>query len=452
MPRTADLVAKVREYIAAKGIGLKEPLVAGLSGGADSVCLLLVLQKLGVTPVCVHINHMIRGKEADRDEEFCRSLCEKLGVKFVSYKCNVPEYAKEKGIGTEEAAREMRWARFYEAARRCGAKTIAVAHNRTDRLETFLFNSSRGAGLRGLGSILPVREKDGFTVIRPLLCADKQEITAYLDSIGQPYVHDSTNDDTDYTRNYIRKELLPRFGRVNPAFASNMERSADAAAEADEFVESCALDYISSHERPDPVSFSSLHACVASRVLSILYNRQSGSELSFAHVGIITEFIKTAENGKRLNLPSGTDLIIENGVFRFAARTYNREYRYVLAPGLNRFADLGFDVYVEAADDAVSLCELKNIYKLVKRFIISSDIIRDGVYVRNRAGSDRLVYGGMTHTVKKLLSEKKVPSSRRGDYPVFCDKRGVLCIMPFVSRDGCRGDEKFSLTYCENSF
>ena len=96
MPRTADLVAKVSEYIAAKGIGLKEPLVAGLSGGADSVCLLLVLQKLGVTPVCVHINHMIRGKEADRDEEFCRSLCEKLGVKFVSYKCNVPEYAKEK--------------------------------------------------------------------------------------------------------------------------------------------------------------------------------------------------------------------------------------------------------------------------------------------------------------------------------------------------------------------
>ncbi len=452
MPRTTDLVGKVRKYIAEKNIPIGERIVAGLSGGADSVCLLLILKELGVSPVCVHVNHMIRGEEADRDEEFCRSLCEKLGVKFVSYRCNVPEYAKEKGVGTEEAARLMRWERFYETARQYGVDTIAVAHNRTDRVETFVFNAARGAGLKGLGSILPVRQKDGFTVIRPLLCADKSEIIEYLDSVGQPYVTDSTNDDTDYTRNYIRKELLPALERVNPGYAANIERSADAAAEADGFIESCALDYIGLHGDPDADSFAALHGCVAASVISILYRRRRGEDLSKIHIDLIKDFIRTAENGKRLNLPSDTDMICDNGRFRFIPRLMPREYTYALSAGVNRFADLGVDIYVEKSENASSVNDLKNIYNLVKRFKISSAIIDSGVFVRSRAASDSVYSGGMTHTLKKLLSDKKVPSSKRADYPVICDAEGVLIVPPFLSRDGCRGDEKYFVTYCEYGF
>ena len=449
MPRPVDLVSKVRVYASDKGMVIKEPLVVGLSGGADSVCLLLILLKLGVSPVCVHVNHMIRGAEADRDEAFCRSLCEKLGVRFVCYKKDVPVYAKDNGMGTEEAARRLRWECFYDTARKYGADTVAVAHNRTDRVETFIFNSARGAGVKGLGSILPVRQKDGFTVIRPLLCADKAEITEYLDSVGQPYVTDSTNGDTDYTRNYIRKEILPELERINPSYAANIARSADAAAEADGFIDMCAEEYIGSRDGIEPESFLSLHGCVSSRVLASLYFRICGASLSKIHIELITDFIKKAENGKKLVLPLGVEIIKENGVFRFIPRIDPGPYRYELTTGKNVFPELGCDVFVEEAENASLINELINIYKLVKRFKISSDIIKDGIYVRGRAEGDRFVYGQMTHTVKKLLSEKKVPSSLRGSYPVFCDSSGILFVAPFTSRDGCRGDEKYCVTYCE---
>ena len=285
--------------------------------------------------------------------------------------------------------------------------------------------------------------------MRPLLCAEKYEITGYLDALGQPYVTDSTNDDTGYTRNYIRKTLLPGFDRVNSSYAANIARSADAASEADAFIEECANGYIDSHEGADGVSFSHLHPCVSSRVVSLLYYRESGSPLSKIHIGLITDFIKNAENGKRLTLPLGIDIVKDNGVSRFIKRKDRTDYSYVLSDGKNVFPDLNCDVYVEKAGDAAQIGELINIYNLVKRFKINSDIIKSGVYVRARKESDKFVYGGMTHTVKKLLSEKKVASSLRGDYPVFCDKDGILLVAPFTSRDGCRGDEKYYITYCE---
>ena len=198
---------------------IKEGVLVGLSGGADSVMLLLLLLKIKSSVcdfplVAVHINHMIRGIEADRDENFSKSLCRSLGVEFRSISLNVPEIAKEQGISIEEAARNARYSTFFdiiEADSRIS--TIAVAHNATDNLETVIFNMMRGSGLSGICGIPPVRDN----IIRPLIYSSKKEITSALDVAGIDYVTDSTNTDVQYTRNYIRHEIVPRLCALNEA-------------------------------------------------------------------------------------------------------------------------------------------------------------------------------------------------------------------------------------------
>ncbi|MBP3249532.1 MAG: tRNA lysidine(34) synthetase TilS, partial [Ruminococcus sp.] len=164
-----------------------DTVVCGLSGGADSVCLLLVMcelrEKLGITVRALHVNHCLRGSESDRDEDFCRALCEKLGVQFKAVKCDVSGYAAEKGLSTEEAARELRYAIFAENSRGC---KMATAHNAGDNLETVLLNLTRGTALRGMAGIPPVRGN----IIRPLLSVTRRQIEEFLRENHQPCVTD----------------------------------------------------------------------------------------------------------------------------------------------------------------------------------------------------------------------------------------------------------------------
>ena len=140
-----------------------ETAVCGLSGGADSVCLLLALRelapRLGITVEAIHVNHCLRGEESDRDEEFCRDLCRRLQVPFTAVRCDVRSFAQENGLSTEEAARELRYKAFAENS---AGKKLATAHNAGDDLETALLNLTRGTALRGMCGIPPVRGDRGL--------------------------------------------------------------------------------------------------------------------------------------------------------------------------------------------------------------------------------------------------------------------------------------------------
>lgn len=191
-------------------------LVVGLSGGADSICLFNLLSDISenydIRLVPVHVHHGIRGEEADRDAAFCREAAAARGLDCEVRHVDVPAYAKEQGLTTEEAARILRYRELETVCEERGADAIALAHHQGDQAETVLMNLLRGAGPVGLAGMEPRREKK----IRPLLFASKNEILEYLEENHITYVEDSTNSDLEYTRNRIRSELLPLAESIYP--------------------------------------------------------------------------------------------------------------------------------------------------------------------------------------------------------------------------------------------
>ena len=220
---------KIKRYIDEYDmLGSGDKVIVGLSGGADSVCLLKILKKLGAEVYAVHINHMLRGEEADADEDFCRRLCEKLDVPFKVYHKDIKTYAADEKMTVEEAGRKFRYACFEEQRAKSGASKIAVAHNKNDLAETVIFNMTRGSGINGLSGIKAVRGD----IIRPLLCVKRSEIEAYLEKTGQDFRTDSTNLSKDYDRNKIRHIVLPTLLEMNDGAIEHIADMADEANEA----------------------------------------------------------------------------------------------------------------------------------------------------------------------------------------------------------------------------
>ena len=219
-------------------------VVTGLSGGADSVCLLLVLcalrRVLKIRLLAVHVHHGLRGAEADRDEAFCRELAGRMETEYLCVPVDVRGLVREQGLSEEEAARILR----YKALEEClGSETdrIAVAHHADDQAETILMNLARGSGLRGLGGMQPVRDR----IVRPLLATGREEILKYLAEKGESYCTDSTNLVSDHTRNLVRNEILPLFTRgVNTQTAAHITAAGRMIREADELLRSLAVEYL----------------------------------------------------------------------------------------------------------------------------------------------------------------------------------------------------------------
>lgn len=209
----SKFVTKVNDFIDSNNLLEKEAkVVLGLSGGADSTALLLVLLRLGYHVHAVHCNFHLRNSESDRDQVFVTDLCNKMGVELTVCSYDTRQYAANNGISIEMAARELRYADFERIMQQCGASAFCIAHHRDDSVETVLLNLIRGTGIKGLTGIKP---RNGH-IIRPLLCVSRQEIEDWLQEIDQTFVTDSTNLEANFTRNKIRLQLLPIMRSINP--------------------------------------------------------------------------------------------------------------------------------------------------------------------------------------------------------------------------------------------
>lgn len=224
------MIYKVEEYIDRhKLLKRGDKVLVALSGGADSVALLIALRKLGYECEAMHCNFHLRDKESDRDETFTKELCSRLGIVLSIVHFDTKAYATQKSISIEMAARELRYAAFEEQRASTGAQAIAVAHHRDDSAETLLLNLTRGTGIRGLRGIQP---KNGY-IIRPLLCVGRDEILDYLKWRGESYVTDSTNLASIYTRNKIRLEIIPKLAEINPSIHASLAATAQRISEAE---------------------------------------------------------------------------------------------------------------------------------------------------------------------------------------------------------------------------
>ncbi len=214
-----DFTDKIRDFINENKLLCKgEHIVAAVSGGADSVCLLLVLQELGYEIVAAHCNFHLRGGESDRDEEFVKALCDRKGIKLHITGFDTVSYAKSHGLSIEMAARELRYGFFRQLMQEEHCDKTAIAHHADDNIETLFINLLRGTGINGLCGIKP----QNGPFVRPLLCCRRNEILTYLKERGQDYMTDSTNLVADVVRNRIRLEVMPLLENITPAATDNI--------------------------------------------------------------------------------------------------------------------------------------------------------------------------------------------------------------------------------------
>lgn len=286
------------------------PILLALSGGADSRALLSLLREYcrdtGARLYAAHVNHMIRGEDAVRDRDFCVEVCRALDVECFTLDCDVPAVAKQRGIGIEQAAREVRYEFFERLMREHSIPILATAHNADDVLETLIFNLSRGSGLRGIGSIPPSRELGDGILIRPLLHASKDDIIEYCTQNNLDFVTDATNADDAYSRNYIRLHIIPHLKQLNSGMLTNAARLCAAARLDEDFMQTQVEQYFcaAGNDANMLSALRALHPALLSRALSRLYSEASGGKVAEqTHIAALCELIDRGVGNSALSLP-----------------------------------------------------------------------------------------------------------------------------------------------------
>lgn len=299
-------------------------VIAGVSGGADSVCLFLILnelqEKLGFTMSVVHVEHGIRGEESLKDAEFVRSLAGQFHIPCTILSYSVPGLAREQGLSLEEAARKVRYEAFDQETRRIwseksgqmaqrdGDVKIAVAHHMEDQAETMIFHLCRGSGIDGLGGMRPVQGR----IIRPLLWVSRQEIEEYLRKKGQAFCIDSTNSDTDYSRNFIRHEIIPGLCQINSRSIPHMREASEELWEISFYLEEQARQALeeSMKRQQDGTLYIDVELLkkqpdvIMSRVLKKALEQAAGCgrDISRKHVKALMD-LAGGQVGRKISLP-----------------------------------------------------------------------------------------------------------------------------------------------------
>ncbi len=425
---------------------IEKGILLGFSGGADSVLLLLFLneyrkrERLAFKIVCVHVNHGIRGDEANRDEDFSRAFCKEYADEFISLYRDIPTYSEEIGVGIEEAARNARYSVFGEIMQsRDDIGTIAVAHNATDNAETVIFNMIRGAGISGMCGIKPVRDN----IIRPLISISKADIISALNESHVSYVTDSTNFSNDYTRNYIRNEILPALTKISADPVRSILRMTENLTEDMSFIDGEAkavLDNITNNEIPARV-LRSLHPSVFARVITKLIFEHTNCYPEEKHIALLKELVN--QSNFAISLPGEFDFVCQRDVCIFKSKKEKNivsEIIFPLESGENRIIGTNLTVFIGDVEETSS-----NVYNFSIQAYVSSDIIKRGLILRFKKEGDAYKYAGVTHKLKKVFNDRDIPPYQRSLIPILCDSEGIVFVPGLSVRDNAKGDDKSSL-------
>ena len=404
-------------------------VLCAVSGGADSVCLLHLLKSGGADVVCAHFNHRLRGAESDRDEEFVRALCEKLGVECLTGAGDVARYAGENAMGTEEAARKLRYDFLIESAEKCGANRIATAHNAEDNAETVIMNLARGTGLRGLGGIPPRRGK----IIRPLLQTTREEIIGYLAENGLEHVEDSSNAADGYARNRLRHHVLPVLRQQNEGAIENIARAAELFRADEEFFQETARRFIGENRALDgslPVdALAALPDPVRARVFALMCPRS----LSAGHVRALNGLCAGAAGSAAADVP-GLRVQRERGRIYFGAPECREIPETVLEPDSETVIEgSGIKIICKTIKNCAEINKTFNTFHFKNESICGRILLaskKDGAKVR-------LEGRGCTKSLKKLFRESGMTRPERLGTPVLYDGRGVIAVYGFGVDERC---------------
>ncbi len=405
-------------------------VVVGVSGGPDSLSLLYILYdirgKFGLKLYVAHINHGIRGYEADEDARFVEKTAGILDLPFFVRKVNVPEIVKETGVSSEMVGRNIRYNFFNEVAAKNGAQKIAVAHNKNDLAETFLLHLIRGSGPTGLVGIRPVNGR----VIRPLIDISREEIDEYIRSNNLKPRIDATNYEEIYNRNRVRLKIIPYMQKLNPEVVDSIARTSALLREDESFfediVQKLEQDCINVEAGRVSVSAEKLlqfKPSVRNRVIRYAVKLLKGDylNLELKHIGYVVNLAKDCRTGSRIDLPDGLVAEARYGkiIFMKGAVKGPGMFYYELQPGQELFLP-GLGCEISARPLVKDEMELQ--HNLLTAYI-DYDKVKNGLAVRNRRPGDRLVPLGMkgTKKLKKLLIDEKIPREERDSIPIVVD-------------------------------
>ena len=441
---TSDLQSIVLRSLRQSGILDDAPtLVVAVSGGCDSVTLLHVLaalrQRIRLDLHVASLDHGLRGAEGHADLDFVGELALALNLPSTLESRNVPQLARESGLGIEAAARQARYDFLARVARRQSSDCVAVAHHRDDQAETVLLRMARGSGLRGLGGMRPLSLLPGhpaIRLIRPLLAVSRADIETYSATHGLSFRQDASNVDLRYGRNFVRHELMPRLRKLNPQIALALQRLAESAATDEDWLD----EYVAAHVLPQfdisahrwrigKADFLGLHPALQRRALRQAVERLGEGEVALSHdlALDLLEWSRAAQVGLRRDIGGGLQLrsdyahlVVERAGAPPDAAHYRlipRETDMPLTSG-DRI-ELG-DVRLAVSNDAQTQADTQ--------VRLPADV---ELRLRTRRAGDRFQpsgMGGRSRKLKDWLIDRKIPRRLRDQIPLLCADGEIVAI------------------------
>ena len=387
-------------------------VAVGLSGGADSMCLVDILIKLKVQydiiVKAVHINHNIRGEEAKRDENHVREYCEKMGVELFVFSEDIPALSRQLVLSEEECGRKVR----YECFSKAGCDVIATAHTLSDSVETSIFNLLRGTGSKGLAGISATRTPN---IIRPLIDCSREEIEEYCKNENLSFVTDSTNLEDDYSRNYIRHRILPAFAEINPSYAESIAKTGEIINEESDFINEEAEKLLKAsvvEKGYNKEAFLSVHSAVRKRAFRIILEEKMSKPVEYRHISLCEEAILRKNN--RIELSKDLYISFESDIIQF----------YTLKKGVDFWSAEVTDFSAETPFGKFEIIRSYEGYgidisKLSDKLVFSSKSEGDRIYLKKRK---------VTKSLKKLFNEMKIPAEERNKIAVLKDGENVVWV------------------------
>ena len=415
-------------------------ILVGVSGGADSVCLLHCLRQvaleLNFSLGAIHINHGIRGEEADRDMEFVKRLCNDLKIEFFIERVDVPKLAKEENLSVEAAGRLARYRAFHRICQDNGYNKIATAHNRDDQAETVLMRIIRGTGLDGLSGI-QYKRADG--VIRPILDIERKDIEKYLSENGIAFCTDSTNNDNNYTRNNIRNVLLPMIrSEFNPNINSALSNLAETSAQDGEFINGYASRLYNRINGPikkptvlDIESLKMLEESIKVRVIRCAVRNVMGKgyKIEKIHINSILNLLDK-ETGAKTELPGELIAIVRYGWLAFEKNDlpenyYTDKIHYEVEIGkVYDVADYCISIKLAEPDEKIESNQLMLDYDKLKNKNLS-------IRYRRKGDTIAVFSDGRTRKLKSLMIDLKIPRGKRDEIPLLCCEDEVIAVIGY---------------------
>lgn len=386
-----------------------------VSGGVDSMVLLDILVKAGAKVTAINIEHGMRGADSLSDSQFVKEYCKERDIPCLEFSVNTLKYSDDEGISLELAARKLRYEVFDKLLADSTVDIIALAHHLDDHAETILMRIFRGTGIRGLRGI---QDRSGY--MRPLLKYSKDEILEYAGENGIPYVNDATNFDSYFTRNYIRKEILPSITIRYPGVKDSLDKLSEVACEIEDYLLSEITPFRVNEKEGSvslPLSTLSRHPAIAKKsIVEALKAIGLEKDVEKNHLESILD-LKDAENNSILNLPFGLDARKEYNKLIFLPREEKMEYRAHFNHR-RTYSFAGYTYSFVGSD------------KIVRGLTFDLAAIPQGAVIRTRLDGDKFRrFGGRLRLLSDYLSDLKIPVRLRDKLLVIAKGSRVYMVL-----------------------